>query len=291
MKATSKGAAHNGRQANGARVCNSVGIAAVLTLCAASVVAADAHFQWPNGAQAAVSLGYDDAMDSQLDNAVPALDRYGLKASFYLTLGRDTVRTRMGEWRAAAANGHELANHTLFHQCSKRKAQREWVALEHDLDRISVAQLVEQIRVGNTLLNALDGRIERTFTAPCGDLEAAGQSYLPAIHADFVAIRTGADGVPASMATLDPYAVSGVSPHGHSGAQLIAIARQAAARGTMVNFTFHGIGGEWLPVSSAAHDELLRHLAENRDVYWTDTFLNIMKYVRKQKERARSSSQ
>ena len=38
-------------------------------------------------ARAAVSLAYDDALDSQLDNAIPALDRHGLRATFYLTAG------------------------------------------------------------------------------------------------------------------------------------------------------------------------------------------------------------
>ena len=41
---------------------------------------------WPNGARVAVSLSYDDALDSQLDHAVPSLDEHGFKASFYLTL-------------------------------------------------------------------------------------------------------------------------------------------------------------------------------------------------------------
>ena len=65
-------------------------------------------FAWPQGRKAAVSLAYDDALDSQLDHALPALDRHGLKGSFYLQLSREPVRRRMHEWRAAAANGHEL---------------------------------------------------------------------------------------------------------------------------------------------------------------------------------------
>src|SRR3546814_1913747 len=65
-----------------------------------------------------LSLAYDDALDSQLDNAIPALDRHGFHASFYLPLAAATLRTRLDEWRAAAARGHELGNHTLFHQCS-----------------------------------------------------------------------------------------------------------------------------------------------------------------------------
>ena len=37
---------------------------------------------WPNGARAAVSLSYDDTLNSQLDNAAPVLDKHGIKASF-----------------------------------------------------------------------------------------------------------------------------------------------------------------------------------------------------------------
>ena len=48
-------------------------------------------FAWPNGQKAAVSLGYDDALDSQLDHVIPQLDKYGFKGSFYLQLSRDPV--------------------------------------------------------------------------------------------------------------------------------------------------------------------------------------------------------
>ena len=48
----------------------------------------------------------------------------------------------------------------------------------------------------------------------------------------------------------------------------------------MVNITFHGIGGDYLSVSRQAHEELLNHLAAHRDIYWTDSFINIMRYVK-----------
>ena len=129
-------------------------------------------FAWPDGRKAAVSLAYDDALDSQLDNAIPALDRHGLKGSFYLVLSAETVRRRMPDWRAAAANGHELGNHSLFHQCSGKGPGREWVAPQRDLDTTTMAQMRDQVELANTMLQALDGRSERTYTAPCGDLAA-----------------------------------------------------------------------------------------------------------------------
>jgi peptidoglycan/xylan/chitin deacetylase (PgdA/CDA1 family) len=259
------------------------GLAFALLGMATLAVAADTPFAWPQGAKAAVSLAYDDALDSQLDTAIPALDKAGLKASFYLTLGSDVVKRRMAEWRAAAARGHELGNHTLFHQCSRSAPDRAWVTPENDLDKTPAAHLVAQIRVGNTLLTAIDGRSERTFAAPCGDLQAAGENYVGLIKGDFVAIKSAAGVVVADMGTLDPYAVSVAAPSDVTGAQLIDLVKSAARAGTMVNITFHGIGGDYLSVSRQAHEELLNHLATNRGVYWTDTFINIMQYVKAQR--------
>ena len=240
-------------------------------------------FAWPNGARAAVSLAYDDALDSQLDKALPALNRAGLRASFYLQLSNPSVALRMEEWRAAARRGHELGNHTLFHQCSASQPDRAWVAAHRDLDKMSVAQVQDQAALANTMLQAIDGRRERTFTTPCGDLLAGGAPYLPAIAGHFAAIKAGSGSGPLlSMRGLDPYAVKVFAPVGQSGAELIAMVKEAGARGTMVNFTFHGVGGDYLQVSEQAHRELLTYLAANRKLYWTDTFLNIMKHVKAQ---------
>ena len=186
--------------------------ALMLAAAAQSALAADRPFAWPHGARAAVSLAYDDAIDSQLDNAIPALDKVGLKGSFYLTLSSETLVTRLAEWRKAAANGHELGNHTLFHQCSRKAPGHEWVAVENDLDETSVAQLAQQIRVGNSMLHAIDGKTERTFTVPCGDLLAEGVDYLPAIKSEFVAIKSGDGGVVPDMDALDPYSVGVEAP-------------------------------------------------------------------------------
>ena len=244
-------------------------------------VAAPERFQWPHGARAAVSLAYDDALDSHLDRAIPALNRYGLKGSFYLQLSSPVIGQRLPQWRAAAAMGHELGNHSLFHQCSRRGAGREWVPQHRDLDTTTALQMRDQIVLANVMLAAIDGRSERTFTAPCFDQLAAGENYLPLIHADFVAIKAGVPAaVPASIPALDPYRVGAIAPVGLSGKELIAIVQEAAAKGTMANLTFHGIGGDHLATSIDAHEELLVYLAANKNIYWTDTFLNIMQHVR-----------
>lgn len=87
----------------------------------------------------AVSLTYDDGLPSQLDVAVPALERRGLRGTFYVTW--DNIADRLGEWEKLPASGHELGAHTMHHPCNigplgtDAFADREFRPLEAWLDR------------------------------------------------------------------------------------------------------------------------------------------------------------
>lgn len=242
--------------------------------------AASPAFSWPGGARAAVSLSYDDALDSQLDHAIPALNALGLKATFYLTLASPVVRQRLPEWRRAAAAGHELGNHTLFHPCSRSAPGRDWVAPHRDLDKISPAQMLEEVQLANAYLHAIDGQSQRTYTAPCTDPLAGGKPYLPAVAGEFLAMKTRVGGVLPSLSALDLADVPTAGPVGSSGAELIAIVEQAAAQGSLASLTFHGIGGDHLSVSREAHQALLQHLAAHPERFWVDSFVNIARHLR-----------
>jgi len=259
---------------------------AIFGLVTASVAAsfrvqAKSQFKWPAGKIAAVSLAYDDALPSQLDVALLQLYQKGLKGSFYLPLAAETVQQRLADWRAAAAAGHELGNHSLFHQCSKSAPGRDWVAPSRDLDTTTTDKLLDEIRLGNSFLQAIDGKTSRTYTAPCTDQLASGTPYLPLLQQDFVAIKAVVGEVVADMQQLNPYQVPIIAPVGSSGAELIAFVEQAGKQGTMVNFTFHGVGGDHLAVSREAHQQLLDYLAANPQ-YWTATFIDIMQHVKQQ---------
>ncbi|TYT26947.1 polysaccharide deacetylase family protein [Luteimonas viscosa] len=261
-------------------------VCGALLLSSLACAAQPASFAWPGGQRAAVSLSYDDAVPSQLDNAIPALDRHGLKGTFYLTLGADTVRERLQDWRAAARNGHELGNHSLFHQCSAKGPGREWVQPEQDLDATTVAQMRAQVELANAMLHAIDGSTEFTYTAPCGDRLASDGNYIDAVAPLFLGIKlVGGAAIP-DMQALDRSAVPVTVPVDMSGAELIALVEEAGRLGTMINFTFHGIGGDHLSISNQAHGQLLAFLAEHRDRYWTATFREQMRWVRDRQAQA-----
>lgn len=256
-------------------------LAAVLGLLVAAAASA-APFAWPGGAKAAVSLGYDDALASQLDHVIPALNQRGLRASFYIPINGPTLPARQHEWKAAAAAGHELGNHSLFHGCSANLPGRDWVQPHRDLEKQLPAQVQEQVIAANTWLQSLDGRTRRTFTPPCFDLQAGGQDFVAALRPHFVAYRAAAPALTTDTAQLDPYAMPAYFVQDWTGAQLIELVEKAAAQGALVSLLFHGVGAEHLSVTREAHDQLLDHLARNKERFWTDSFVNIMENARKQ---------
>jgi peptidoglycan/xylan/chitin deacetylase (PgdA/CDA1 family) len=239
---------------------------------ASSNIAAEEKFSWPDGKRMAISLSYDDAIDSQLDTAIPSLNSYGLRASFYLTLASPTVQNRLNEWRAAAMQGHELGNHTIYHPCSAALPDRNWVASYYNIDKYVVEEIVHEITVANSFLQAIDGRTERTLTPPCDDVIVSGEDYIPAVRNMFVAIK--------GHEFNDPTFAVLWAPVGVSGSELIDRVKAEAANDTkLFSILFHGIGGDYLAVSSEAHDQLLSYLADNRDIYWVDSYVTVMKYT------------
>lgn len=232
-----------------------------------------------NGKQFAVVLTYDDGLNVHLDNVIPALNKFGMKGTFYIP-GKSTLATRMDEWREAAKEGHELGNHTIFHPCNGASKGREWVSKEQDLDNYTLLKIKDEILVANTLLHAIDGKTDRTFAYTCGDYEAEGTSFKDFIGENFA----GARDVMAAYNSLDNTEL--VSIHcfpvnGEKGSQLIDIVENGMEKGELVVFLFHGVGGEHnLNVSLEAHNELLEYLNSIKDKVWNAPLVDIANYIK-----------
>jgi len=235
----------------------------MLVLFASALVRVHAQFNIPwQGKKCAVVLTYDDAIDQQLDNAVPVLDSLGLKGTFYVTAFSHSMQTRMNEWKRLAAEGHELGNHTLYHPCIGGTG-REWVRPEYDMRNYTVQRMVDETRMTNVFLQALDGNTQRTFAFTCGDMKIGDSSFIGAMKNDFVAARS----VRAEMhkiGEIDLYNVDCYGVNGESSAQLIEWVRTAMKTNSLLVILFHGVGGgNALNVTPAAHSEFLHFLKDN----------------------------
>ncbi len=232
-----------------------------------------------HGKACAVSLTYDDALNVHLDHVVPTLDSLGLKGTFFLSGFFPAFRERVAEWKAVAKKGHELGNHTLFHPCTGKLPGREWVKPDYDLGNYTIQRLVDEIKMANTLLEALDGKMKRSFAYPCGDTMIGDSSYVDKIRDDFAAAR-GVKGETPKINELDLYNVGAYVINGQSGDELIDLVKQAMQSNALIVFLFHGVGGEHsLNISTSEHHELLHFLEQNEKDIWIAPFIDIAEHV------------
>jgi peptidoglycan/xylan/chitin deacetylase (PgdA/CDA1 family) len=234
-------------------------------------------FRWPDGKAAAVCLTYDDGIDCHLDLAAPALESHNMRGTFYCPGYSISLYERTDDWRSLAARGHELGNHTLFHPCDGERFH--WVKPEYDLNNYTFEQVINELRTANSLLKALDGKEDRTFAYTCTDHSIKGVSFIDSIRHMFPAARGGGP-IPESMDQLDIHYVPSWGVEDPTGEELIAYVEEAREKGTIAVFMFHSVGGGYLNVSAEAHEMLLSYLEEHKESIWTDTFLNVMEYVR-----------
>lgn len=236
------------------------------------------------GKKCAVVLTYDDALNVHLDNVIPALDSLSLKGSFYLTASSDAARNRIKDWRAAAANGHELGNHTLYHPCDASGPGMSWVKPEYDLSKYSLARIQDEIKMCNAYLKSIDGKSKRTFAFTCGHKKVAEGEFIQKLSDEFVAARA----VRHEMHTLDEQNLMDIDCYGMSGEtgeKMIELVKEAQKSGKLLVFLFHGVGGEHaLNVSNQAHSQLLHYLKENEKDIYVDTMLNVAEHIDKMKK-------
>lgn len=233
-----------------------------------------------NGKRAAVVLTYDDGLNVHLTNTIPALDSAGLKGTFYISDYANNLQGQISGWRKAAANGHELANHTIWHPCEGGRTGREFVKGDYDMRFYTVRRITDEIRGMNNLLKAIDGKEKRTFAFPCGDTKINDTAYIEGLKADFVAAR-GVSGVMPTINNVNLYDFPGSMVNGQTGDELIALVKQAEQKGALLVFLFHGVGGEHgLNVSLPAHRQLLQYLKKNKKDIWVAPLIEVAQYVK-----------
>jgi peptidoglycan/xylan/chitin deacetylase (PgdA/CDA1 family) len=240
-------------------------LGAALVALASSLSAQDApSSRRPAPGRAAIALTYDDALGSQLEVAIRQLDAAGLKGTFFL-MGRQ-IGGNVPRWRAAAAGGHELGNHTVNHPCARGTYD---MPAQYTSEAYTVDLLLTEITVMNGFLQALDGNASHAFAPPCGQNLAGGQDYFAPLQKARLASHV-------RDPRLSPAGVRYTSFTDAPGAEMIRWVeelRQAGAAGVVV---FHGVGGDYLSVTAEAHQQLVTHLKAHEREIRTTTFSAVM---------------
>ncbi len=269
---------------------------------------------WPENAVAAVTLTYDDGLDTHLHIAAPALDAHGFKGTFFVsnfegvthdwalpdpTYPAVELTERHQAWIALGANGHELASHTVNHPCNSDGKAPNYHLTDYDMDRMAT-ELDDSI----ARLNILGGTMPYTFAYPCSSdtvgLGPAGEDYSPLVAERFFAARVSMGGI-ADPSSVDLLHVPNVDTGGRTGDELRADVDMAIAQGGWLVFLFHGVGVEtlscpggltyspetcminYLVTSEEAHASLVEYLAEQQGQVWTATFKQVAQAISAQR--------
>lgn len=250
----------------------------IVSLMMVSIVAAQSTLPWM-GKKCAVVLTYDDAINEHLDNAQPLLDSLGFKASFYVTAYSPSMQSRMDDWRKLAVRGHELGNHTLYHPCNGGPG-REWVSPDYDMRKYTLRRMVDETRMTNLFLKALDGKTKRTFAFTCGDEMIGDSAFIGGMKNDFVAARTVRNRMQ-KISEINLMSVDCYPVNGETGSQMIEWAKKAMQTNSLLVILFHGVGGgNPLNVSLDAHREFLLFLKKNEASVWIAPMLDAAEHIK-----------
>jgi peptidoglycan/xylan/chitin deacetylase (PgdA/CDA1 family) len=238
-------------------------------------------FEWPRGAQAAVSLTFDDGMRSQREVGVPLLNQYEVRATFYVN-PQDDYTTMLDGWRTAAEAGHEIGNHTISHPCSKNFPFISEFG-RRALEEMTFADIAWEIDETNRRLSEiLPNQGTVSFAYPCYQpfvgRGATRQSYVPVVLERCVAGRGRGE------QSNDPrYCDLGYLwswPCERMVAQtLIGIVEQAVAQGRWAILTFHGIHEGHLSVAEGDLRELCAHLQRSSSRVWVAPVAEVAQWV------------
>jgi peptidoglycan/xylan/chitin deacetylase (PgdA/CDA1 family) len=236
------------------------------------------RFNWPDGRKAAVSFSYDDARPSQLDCGIPLFNEYGIRATFFVSV--ENVERRVEEWNKAAADGHEVANHSMTHPCSGHFPWSRHKALEdHTIDTMR-----RDIEEANAFIGDRLGVTPRSFAYPCAQKYVGRgkerRSYVPLIAEMFEFGRDGFNEHMCNPFVADLACLPGIDSDTHPFEELKPWIDQAVASGEWLILLGHEIdqSGQHQHV----HVDELRRTVEyvKAQDLWVDTIANVGEWVR-----------
>jgi peptidoglycan/xylan/chitin deacetylase (PgdA/CDA1 family) len=242
--------------------------------------------------KAIICLTYDDGLETQLSTVIPQLNSVGFKATFFLNsiqgssqsdiIGQ-TPEAVLG-WTNAAKNGHELANHTLFHACPEKLGWQKSISIE----TYTVDKIITEIKTENSILALLDpNRKERSFSFPCNNFLIRDTDYTTILKGQGLVkyARAGGDStsIISNFKNLNIMKVpSWPVWTGTRLEELISFAEKVKKINGMGVYQLHGIGGQIFQISTKTHKAFLDYLKTHQNDYWVTTFSEAMDFVTKQ---------
>lgn len=245
-------------------------------------------FEWPEGKKMALSLSFDDARASQVDNGIPLLDKYDVKATFYLV--PQYMRLRLEKWQAALRNGHEMGNHTLHHPCT---GNFNWVWQQGNIsENYTLKKIKREIVETNRIIEAELGVKPQTFAYTCGDAYVGRgkktKSYVPIVAKLFKVSRDWAQETSNNPMFTDMARITAISMDNKSFEQVLPDITEAYENNKWLVLAGHKMGGPGrYSTDLKMLEELIQHAQKPDSGIWLAPIVEVADYVLEQRRRAK----
>ena len=240
--------------------------------------------RWPQDRAAAISLTFDDGINTDLDFVAPILAKHHLPGTFFVATAMGPWEKRKEEWKQLAQAGNELANHTVHHPCLLPEIT------PHSQDYTPQMMEAEISQAAESIMQLTHSRRGMTFAYPCGNMsfgKPEDEVKNAALFARYVSEHSFAaravGGGAIDPDELNVLAVSDLGPTADKDFVSLLQMGQPALEGRRWGvYCFHGVGGDWLSITPEALDELATYLEQHREI-WTATFGDVVRYIQERK--------
>ena len=241
--------------------------------------------RWPQDRVAAVSLTFDDGIDTDLDHAGPILKKHHLNGTFFVTTKMGPWEKRKAEWKQLAADGNELANHTVHHPCLLPQITPHSQDYTPEMMEAEIKDAAREIQQTTGSQRGL------TFAYPCGNMsfgKPQDEVKNAALYSRYIAensfgARAYEGGSPQGPEDVNVLAVTDLGFTAEkSFPALLEMAQPAVQTHNWGVYCFHGVGGDWLAITPETLDELAAYYERHSEI-WTATFGDGLRYIEESK--------
>lgn len=215
--------------------------------------------RWPDGKKAAVSISFDDNLVSQLDIAMPEMEKYEFKGTFFIVaqwLDDFAVWDGLAKrWRGAAQRGHEIGSHSYSH---------------HYLTWLDDKELAFQVKQSKEIIERWIGESNcQIFRHPWGDRNQRTNQLVRETY------LWNSDDLPA-------YAE--VFTSGQRDVEKLhkIIKKTISDQGWFVS-VFHGVGRDFMSIPLTDFEKYLACLDSLRDLVWVAPMGQVIRYATERK--------
>lgn len=211
--------------------------------------------RWPGGAKAAICLTFDDNLLSQLNFAIPKMEKYGYRGTFFIVAQWIDDQAKWDgcaeRWKKIYGMGHEIGCHSYSHNY---------------LSRIDSPTLSKQTSYAKEVIERWIGKDNcQLFRFPWGNSNEKSRNAVAKVF-------------PLNAVDLHKYAkvyfTGATSPKA-----IIKKFDQAIADSGIAITVHHGVGKDFVRITEDGFDEVLEYLAKKGKDAWIAPQGQVIKYA------------